>query len=477
MVVVVPTMNRGSALAQAVGRGLQGVEPMAQQQYQRSQLQNALNEAQTVFNDPNASQVDKLFAYKKAYAGLQGMGDRAEASMTPLLMAASGGEQAVRNAPDLYGNQPQAQTRQLPGFGEVNGRPLGQFPSNTGMQQERGLNVPTEKGIGLPPHHTPEEFSRAARRDRLLKDPNFSTVKLLEEDNKRIDEEEARLNLAAKNHAEISNLRTQTQETFRNFAKQRNPSLQDPNNEAVFNEIDSQPIFSSMDDPTKRFNAVNEVYNQYKLAEKNVLETGKRADFQPERYQRTINSLRTTMKPLLEKGQRGLAERMLADNGYGRVEISRIINDLNPQQKNLISKTPSADKYREEKAAFDTVEQYYSPSKRQAEEKKLTMEKDKFLNGWKKSLKEVIKPGGQSSKNRLVFEPGTDLLIVRDDFMKKGGDSNDFNQIVLDLIDKGEIELDTYQQSQLPLLSAHPNSLMGLSQIFWNGVPGYIERQ
>lgn len=481
MVTVVPTLNRGASLAQAFGGGAQAAmnNPLITQKYQRGLLQEALDEAQQVFNDPRASPTDKLFAYKKAHAGLQGMGDRQEASLTPFLMQAASGNQAARNAPNLYRGQQQASPSQQ--FPE-NGGESSQQRSMMGMQQQnslqdQGLNAPTEKGLGLPRHHSPEEISQAARQDLLRGAVDLPQAKLMERENAYIDAEQARQNLAAKEHADISKLRTEAQSSFLDFARERNPVLKDPSNEKVFNEIDAQPMFKNISDPTKRFNAVNDVFNQYKLTEKNISETGKRADFQPERYNQNINSLKTTVKPLLEKGQRGLAERILAENGYGRVEIARITNDLTPEQKGTISKAPSAERYQKEKDAFDSVEQYYAPSKKASEEKRLALEKDKFLNKWSETLKDTIKPGGQSKKNSLVFNPGTDLLLVRDDFMKKGGSSTDFNNMVLNLIDKEEIELDSYQQSQLPLLNLPPRSLMGISQIFWNGIPGYIERQ
>jgi hypothetical protein len=149
---------------------------------------------------------------------------------------------------------------------------------------------------------------------------------------------------------------------------------------------------------------------------------------------------------------------------------------LDPQQKAFISKAPSFDSYRKDKEAFDSVQEYYSPQKREQEEKRLNESKDKFIGEWEKKLENIIKPGGQSKKNSHVFNPGTDLLILRDDFMKKGGAAVDFNNSILKLIEEGKIDLDAYQQGQLPLLKTSPRQLMGLFQIISNGIPGYIER-
>ena len=471
--VVPPKMNLGSHIGQGAARGLERgfsegfdiARQRAEQQYQRGMLQNALTEAQQIFNDPNASQSDKLFAYKKAYAGLNQMGgDRAEASLIPHLLAASGGARGVNNAPDLNAN---------------NQRAVEQLDRSAAMQegsQDRGLERPTEPGIGLPKHYSPEEINQAQSED--IKNGFFEapTAKLMKERNATIDEEQARRNKQGMEHAQLAAARTAQEDQFIQFAKNRNTKLSDPNNEAVFNEIAQRPKIANIDDQVKRFNAANELFNLYDHAKKNILETGQRANFQPDKYNETINSLKTTMKPLLESGLRGVAENLLAENGYGRVEISRILNDLDPQQKSLMSKAPSFDAYRKDKEAFDSVSRYYSPQKREQEEKRLNETKEKSLIEWEKNLENIIKPGGQSKKNSHVFNPGTDLLILRDDFMKKGGAAVDFNNSILKLIEEGKIELDAYQQGQLPLLKTSPRQLMGIGQILMNGIPGYIER-
>lgn len=467
MVTVVPGFNRGASLGDAIGQGFRAIEPMAQQQYQRNLLQNALSEAQTIFNDPNASQSDKLFAYKKAYAGLNNMGgDRAEASLIPHLLSASGGNQAVKNAPNLTPEENAMSAVQN----------LQKIRQNVNPQ-DRGIETPTRKGIDLPRHFSPEEIQNARRNDLKSGFVDAPTAKLMEAENADIDKEEARQNQAAIQHAEVAKERIGAEKQFMEFAKSRNPKLEDPFKENLFNEIANRPSVLNIDDQVKRFNAANDIFNRYESAENQLLKTLSRPSFVKASYDQKLNDAKINVKPLLDIGQRGLTEKLLSQLGWGRVEIAKITNDLPEKIKNEVKNLPDSKKYDKEKTAFEEVQEYYSDSKRKLEETRIEKYKEDFLNSWKNFLKKNIKSGEQDKKNSLIFKPGTDLLILRDDFMKKGGNYKDFNTLINNLVENDEIELDEYQLEQKNKLSNSPRQSMSLPEIFWNGIPGYIERQ
>jgi hypothetical protein len=110
MVTVVPTMNRGASLVNALGQGAQNAmnNPILQQKYQRSQIKSGLTDALGNLSPEQQQQLGPLVSLFGALGGIPGT-DRALASLAPLLL----NSQIARNV-EGQGD--------VPGQGQVSGQ-------------------------------------------------------------------------------------------------------------------------------------------------------------------------------------------------------------------------------------------------------------------------------------------------------------------------------------------------------------------
>lgn len=143
MVTVVPSLNRGASIGEALGRGGAAVAKgkyeqqlkRDQLQYERGLLQTGLDEAKETFNNKESSATDKLFAYQKAFAGIPG-GDRTQAALLPVLLADARATASYGKGQNGQGSQ--GNTDNGSGNGVSNIRPGNQISSNNGGNQIPG---------------------------------------------------------------------------------------------------------------------------------------------------------------------------------------------------------------------------------------------------------------------------------------------------------------------------------------------------
>jgi hypothetical protein len=169
-----PPKDLGSQLGQAIGGGLErGLNTSLNTQYERGLLQNALNQAKTSFNDPNASVTDKMFALMQAGAGIPGSEKYLSTLLPELIRGTVTNNAFGQNGPGLQNafNSPKAQNPSQSIYGHpleslnnpnskptiipenVNPNTLGKVPIPQREQynnQSRNNNAPEQNNLSIP---------------------------------------------------------------------------------------------------------------------------------------------------------------------------------------------------------------------------------------------------------------------------------------------------------------------------------------
>lgn len=388
--------------------------------------------------------------------------------------------------------QPQARQYQQPQFSQM----LDGVPG--GMQGRRPTNVheQIQKGAGFdgPRSNIPEseqEFSgklipaetinRVANQERQEGKLTLPRTTELQEHNQRIEEQKQRQLDRAASETNLSRANQEQQKEWRTFAetqaKNMGIDISSGENAQIFNEIVSKPFIAKESDYSKRFHAAADVFNQFKALENSIVQMNQRVNFDKREYELNEKSIKLSIKPMLDLGLYGPTERMLASMGYGRLEAARFTNDLNDNTKSLISKGPN---YQEINNQENTILANTEYMTREMMDKAFTgtmQQRAELNNQWKEIIRESINDRPNKLTRGLSLVPGTNLLLIRDGFLKAGGRVVDFMDIINDLGSKNEISLDWSQTAQIPLLSKNPRETLGLWQNFLNIFPSYIPKE
>jgi hypothetical protein len=241
-----------------------------------------------------------------------------------------------------------------------------------------------------------------------------------------------------------------SQETMRRqgerraFADERLPGDLTPEDKAIFMKLgDNNASARSLDE---WYRMTKNTYDRFEKARDNVYNDVngdlKRSWLQGNRT-RDIKNLRLSVKPLLDMGMQGEATRLLSEAGYGQGEIENIINPLNQRETELLNNLPKYKHLDEEiKATPDTPEYEKQYEKAAKNQEKI---RDRYVDY-------IIKNFKTGSEEK----PGTSLLGLRDKFSEKNIDWREFQDLLVQAQEKGDLKFDSHQLTQLGKLRNRP---------------------
>ena len=91
----------------------------------------------------------------------------------------------------------------------------------------------------------------------------------------------------------------------------------------------------------------------------------------------------------------------------------------------------------------------------------------KSLEKWGNFLEKNFETGVVDPKTEDVIKPGTSLLLLRNQALKKGVNWMDFKNLVNDLRSSGKIELDPIQLNDLSLISQEPSKSLSVGEFIF----------
>jgi hypothetical protein len=456
--------NLGEQFGNAVGQGLQRG---GEQGFQRNLLRQGLSKAQEAFKQEKASPADKALAFINSVAGIPG----SERYVGPVL--------------DLLLRQQTASTAQnIPGLGSQNNHvgdvnnmlqnsfaqgqqsPSEQLNQNQFFQQQNqlpepmlrpdpfaGTLDPTQLGLGpIPAQYSPEQILQVEKEDALLPGGSLRS-KLMQQYNEQSREKTRDIVAAAQAQSDVAERSAQRQENFRELLRER---IGDQSKEdyAVAERIREElPAIANdaltADQVAKKFEVYKATKDGFKAA------SYRPSPFLHSRYEDQIKNIKTRAEPLLKYGQRSEVYKELAENGWSESEISKILNPLPQSIKKSIDVLPNL---RSPGASGRTDA---LPGTKAQEDYK------KNLSSVEKILQKSIVPDSENTKNADAIKPGTSLILLRNEFLKKGISSFMFDNILNNLIREGKVEIGPLQQKELQMLSQSPERVLSLYEFIF----------
>lgn len=274
---------------------------------------------------------------------------------------------------------------------------------------------------------------------------------------------------AAETTGRVAQIRRQAQEQFRGVLREQLPGLNETDL-AVAETIAQKPQYQSIKNDKLRAEQVKKEFDQYQAAVRNFSKSSERQNTDQLLYNTQKKNLSTYAKKMVESGQRDYAEQLLKQNGWGPVETSEI---LNPLPEKVVSGFKNLPKLKDPLESVNI-----SPENEKEFDAQLNnalKQRDKQLDAYKDYIKKNFETGKYDRMN--VIKPGSSLLQLRDNFLKNGGQFQEFSSLMTDLVDKGDIVLDSYQAQEMPLLEKRPEESFGIGEILWRLNPFYTPRK
>lgn len=462
MVQVLPASNR-SAYAQnigeAIGLGMGRNFPQPEQVVKRDMLQNAFKNLQTLAQNPNATPLELTTSFLEATAGIDGA-ERYVGQVLPMILQYARGQRGSE-----LQNPSMQQTQQMPQQGQQAVSPIAkqaqaqQAPEQ--VQTSNALNKflrenptlpppdvnnsdlftgtlePTALGKGpIPNTYSPETIQRLQQEDLQAGFPDSPRAERALQYNELARKDIEDVRNAALAQSQISQAARESDLAFRDYLK--NFVGNDDTMLALAENISKQPEYRNIANDQIRAEKVN---REVQLLGKQV-NAFKNASVRPnpyipyfrQLYDKNFDSLNASAQPLIKMGLRPQLQKMLTDNKWTTTEVEQILNPLGDDKIRSIKSFPL----------------YSSPFFDDSGYNKTVNEK------WKQALPRLIKSGEKNVKNLETMVPGTSLLLLRNEFMKKNGDWRDFEKLVRGLVTEGKLNLDPYQQSELNQISEPP---------------------
>ena len=194
-----------------------------------------------------------------------------------------------------------------------------------------------------------------------------------------------------------------------------------------------------------------------------------RINFNSHEQNRQVGQLSELAKNYVDNGLRDVLEADLAEAGWGPLEKERITNDLPKEVRQGFSSLPKIKDIHEQINVLPDDPKYDTQA-REAFQKRES-ETDRYKN----FIEKEFKTGSYDIGN--IVKPGTSLLLLRDEAMKKGMTFQEFGKVISDLKNEGKIKLDKYQKSEEPYLVEHPYKALGMKEILLDLIPGYTRRK
>lgn len=446
-------------LAEQMGLGLgQGVNQIAQQQYQRGILQKALGQIKDSAIQ-GASPLDITLNTMQAIAGIPGA-ERYAAALIPMIQEQAAAQRAQKfGLPGMETPSPQApreRERMVPPPGRA---PL---PGFMGQPATQGQAFPTAKMAETGPGAAPSPAT-TMEEEPLLSPQQQNALAM-----KRSAEKTAngQPTTPEKEMQEIlaSEARKEKHNTLVRAEKEKIAASQREYGERAVSYLEKhfpekgkymltdtmRVAFEKLGEDVSRSGMSEAERNQFlaKKAEnfKNAIVTVD-TDLDAPRLQNTIHrgltgkyknleqasqDLKSSLKPLLDLGLYDVAREMLQQKGYGIEERDMIVNPLNGRSVASIENLPSITKGR--------------PVAKQGV---IGVEIKKMTDGEKENLKNSIL---DLKKN----EPNFSLALARKAYEDKGYTWRDFKNVLNELLDSDQLKLEDDQRNQLGDLSTPP---------------------
>ncbi len=461
MVQILPQKtNLGSLIGQSAGQGLQsGLSQAMQQQFQRGNLQEALGKVKGLAANEDSSPLDVLLGLMEAGAGIPGS-EKYIGQLAPLLQSMMAGKKANQTPPPPGGGigsepvgvqgQPQQQQQSI----QNNTNDPKAFVQNA--KEQYGVDLPepsftpdlfqgnlepTRLGLGpIAPTYLPEEFQRIEKEDAPIygvgKSPRIQLMNDFNEKSRLRNEDIVR---GATQHAQLGEMTKRRQEERREaLDSQLGFNEKTPRDvRAVADLIGEWPEYKNINNDHIRAERIGKALDTYK-ANKNAFDKGASRPnpvaFHA-KYKNALKNIKNNAQTMIDYGQRNEVQRTLADNGWSESEIAHILNPLPQNVTQEIKSLP-----------------HYSQT-RLVNNPELKIKTDQRISD---SLAKSIKPGEFNPKKPGVFDPGTSLVLLRNQFMKKGVSSDEFNNLLNRAIEQKGIKLDPYQANELNMMSNEP---------------------
>lgn len=479
MVTVVPTFNRGASIGQAIGQGLQGAVPIAQQQLQRSQLQQGLQEALSNMSPEMRQRLEPTIGILSAFSGIPG-NERALATLLPEILREQDLHDQRRAPPPgapppginaastAGGARPQSmnvapqQRSALPGFlgrnpqaqPQASQEELQSIVSQLSGQriepQGTGSLIPPAlgEGINLGPKYTPQQIFENPR-----------AAEAMQKYNQNIDEEARGIESRSEAQSDRANARREFQDNRRKFFEGKAPQIKGRNFDTLMRIADA-PTIQSLPSFDAQF---DKAIRHYDLLDKGKHDLKRLAvdRYDPENFHRNYKTMEHSIKPMIDAGMRNEMEGFIpSELGLGPVNTENLINPTSKGLYESSSNLPSYDEYMHEIASLPD----YAPKE---EYEKLEKQKEKMDLQWRSWLKKNIKPGKFDTKDPNGFKLGQSLLSARDIADQNGMNWQMFNRMVNDMADKGELDLDERQRGELSQLARPPEQLEGWAELLF----------
>lgn len=382
MVTVLPAFNRGASIGQAIGQGLQGVVPMAQQQYQRGQLQSGLDEALAGMSPEMQQQLGPSIKLLRAGGGIPGL-ERPLSTLLPEVLAKSRSDRVLGNEQQgpsfgqqtAIGNQQTPQLSESP-FGATNTQlkpvaPLGGQQAGLSGVLPRVYDLEEMKQDALnyaqltrSPEALPERFAQLERENRIAEDKRQLAEKFATDQGVSKEDLPDFMQFGQR-HANIKDLPTWAKETQRDFGEWKN----------VTNQLETAFIpgfFTGL------------------LSKKN--------------REKTLDRLNEPVKKLVDLGKENQVRSKLASEYLSPTEIEGRINPLPKSAEKAIETLP--------KGTFPKDQTTRTYEKGFPEDYKTFKSYDEVIEKSPKAL--------ETQNNRLAkwltenVTPETSLLVLRD---------------------------------------------------------------
>lgn len=459
MVTVLPQKTDvGSAIGAGLGQGLgQGFAQGANIGFQRNLLQGALQKVKDIRSNPKSTPFDLATALMEATAGIPG---------------------AERYLPQLYQSLlPELQANQqknipLPGQPEAFGQ--GATPTSASSAQFPRLQMELPKavttlgegfeniglGVGqMPSTYSPEQY-RQVQQQYLSAglDPTQALNEMQRQD-QIAQQRFGDLEKAAVEQAEFSTF-------MRDKLKDLNLADEDF---AVAERASLNPRIRNLKNPTLKADAVRKKMQLFQKAKKGFKDSAERFNFDQNQYNDQIRTLQRDARVMIDNGQRDMVERDLSKAEWGPVEKEKILNPLPESIEKGIRALPKLEDINKQITVLPDDPRYDEQAR------KAFQDREQREMKYKDFIAKNFKTGEYDFAN--IVEPGTSLLLLRDEAMKNGVGFREFQRMIHDLENSGQIVLDEYQQAERPYLSKHPMQSLGLGEILFRVIPTYINRQ
>ena len=473
--ILPPKTNIGSQIGQNLGSGLaQGMERANQYNFQRGNLQRALEGVKEVGQKPGANAFELATSLMEATAGIPGA-ERYVAQLFPMLLQqmalqpqgqqvgtlGEGGEQA--GMPLGQGAlQPQAQTPALVQDAVAKQMPPEDMAKDWATQIANGtLEQPLGADVtagGNLPMYSREQIHNARVRAAQANLPDIQ-AKLMESYNASGPEFQKRYVETIEDRAKVADLQQRKDLEFAQYVQSRNPDMS-PDDFRIFQDMARQPEALRAKTREDRYKVAEDLYNRYQSNVSQLEKSQPRGFLEGKDLDRYKKSLEDRVNWMVEHGQRDKAKALLTGPlSFGDAESELIINPLDKSNKSLLTHFPKLTKRDEDIGPSDIYEVnaedelgYRSPESKAQDEKisKNGQRRRAQIKEYIPRLKKVIQPG-------TAREPGVSLVGVRKYAMDATGmEWEEFRDVINNLVSKNQIKLDPYQRQELNKLQSAP---------------------